>query len=228
MSEIEIDRTAVARPAELVGFRLSWGGIWAGIVVAVAVQILLALLGLAIGFGAWHPGASAGGYGWGAAIWAIVSAIISLFLGGLVAGRLAGILTIGDGVLHGIVMWGLATVFMAWLVTNSVGTVLGGALGFVSRTTASAVGGAAGGAATSTRGMSQAELQRIVHDVRRALDTTQTTVASRARADSSYESAGEVAEQTTTVASVTAWIALGALILSLGAAMWGAAITARH
>lgn len=227
MTEIEIKRTTADPPVDFVGFRLSWGAIWAGMVVSVACQILLALLGLAIGFGAWHPGASAGGYGWGAALWFIVSPIVSLFLGGLVAGRLAGILKRVDGVLHGIVMWGLSTVLMAWLVTSSVGSVLGGAWGLIGRTTANTVGGAISGAGSAAGNVSQTEIRRIVAEVRNALDTTRARIASQVNRDSLYENAGEVAEHSADVASGAAWIALGALLLSLGGAMWGTAITSR-
>jgi hypothetical protein len=125
---------------EQTGFRLSWGAIVAGMFVATALHVVFALLGLAIGMEAWGPGDRVDQLGAGLGIWTIISGIIALFVGGLVTGRLAGILTRGDGALHGVVLWSLSTILAAYLITTSVTTLVGGALGMVERTATTALG----------------------------------------------------------------------------------------
>lgn len=130
---------------ERTGFRLSWGAIVAGFVVATALQVVFTTLGAAIGFAAFDPGEGdpARGLGIGAAIWLAVTAIVSMFVGGLTTGHLAGVLTVGDGRLHGVVMWGLSTLLALYLASVGAGRLLGGAFEVLSRTTAAAAGGVA-------------------------------------------------------------------------------------
>jgi hypothetical protein len=161
---------------EQTGFRLSWGAIVAGMVVATALHFVMALLGMAIGLDRWEPGDRLDTLGGALGIWVVVSGIIALFVGGLTTGRLAGILTRGDGALHGVVLWSLSTVLTAWLVASGLTTVVGGAFGLVERTTAAAAGGIAsalgqaGAAAVSgIEGLDMDELQR---EVERILEQT--------------------------------------------------------
>lgn len=161
---------------EQTGFRLSWGAIVAGMVVATALHVVMALFGMAIGFDTWEPGDRLDTLGGALGIWVVVSGIIALFVGGLTTGRLAGILTRGDGALHGVVLWSLSTVLTAWLVASGLTTVVGGAFGLVERTTVAAAGGIAsalgqaGAAAVSgIEGLDMDELQR---EVERILEQT--------------------------------------------------------
>lgn len=130
---------------EHTGFRLSWGAVFAGMFVATAAHMVMALLGTAIGFAAWDPGDRVDTLGAGLGIWVVISGIVALFLGGIVTGRLAGILTRGDGALHGVLLWSLSSVFVAWLMLSGLGTVMGGAFGLLGRTAAAAAGGVASG-----------------------------------------------------------------------------------
>jgi hypothetical protein len=110
--------------------RISWGAIIAGLIVALVTQILLTLLGVAIGAATVDPMQEQRpleGLGTGAAIWWVVSSLISLFLGGCVAGRLAGVPRKGDGALHGIIMWGTATLITLLLAGSALGGLFGGA-----------------------------------------------------------------------------------------------------
>lgn len=154
MADIGVTRRDTATGSQLepvverTGFRLSWGAIFAGFVIATALQMVLTTLGAAIGLAAFDPGEgdSASGLGIGAAIWFALTAMVSMFVGGQTAGRLAGILTRGDGMLHGVVMWGLSLLLAIYLGSTGVGRVLGGVTGFLGQTASSAVGGAASGA----------------------------------------------------------------------------------
>jgi ElaB/YqjD/DUF883 family membrane-anchored ribosome-binding protein len=161
---------------EQTGFRLSWGAIVAGMLVATALHVALSLFGMAIGLDVYEPGDRLRTLGGTLGIWVVVSGIIALFVGGLTTGRLAGILTRGDGALHGVVLWSLSTVLTAWLVASGLTTVVGGTFGMVERTTAAAAGGiastigAAGASAVS--GISGVNLDELQREVERILEQT--------------------------------------------------------
>ena len=146
MAEIEVTRRGAAEVvAEHPVFRLKWGAVFAGLVVALALQVVLTLLGTAIGLSAVGPGTSARGIGIGAGIWMIVTALIALYVGGLTTGYLAGVLTRGNGALHGVLMWGLSTLLAAYLLASGVGSLLGGAVQLASGAAAATAGTVAHG-----------------------------------------------------------------------------------
>ncbi|WP_428491596.1 hypothetical protein [Rhodopila sp.] len=99
-------------------------------VLVVAIQLLLSLLGAGIGLGTVNTTAAstpaAGNLGMGAGIWWVVSSCIALFAGGYVAAWLAGIEIRFDGILHGLVTWGIATLLIFWLLTSAIGGIIGG------------------------------------------------------------------------------------------------------
>lgn len=221
MADIDIERPEPL--VDVVGFRLSWGAIFAGFVIATVTQVVLSVLGMAIGFSAWNPATGGfAGMGIGAAIWFVITAIVSLFLGGLALGRLAGILKTKDAVLHGIVMWGLSTLVAVWMVANGVGALVGTTFGALTQTASAAVEGA-----TASAGASANPMQRM----QTAVDSAQARLRAEAQqhmppAGVTQAEAGEVATTTTHALGTTAWVALVVMLLSLGAAMWGSAITA--
>lgn len=114
--------------------RVSWGAIFGGVVVAIAIQIMLGLLGLGIGLTQIDPATERNplsGLGMGAAIWSIITILIALFVGGWIAGRLSGVPRKAAGTMHGLIVWGLATIFMVYLTTSAIGRVVGGAMSIV-------------------------------------------------------------------------------------------------
>jgi hypothetical protein len=149
MADIDVSGPTAARGRvwERTGFRLSWGAIFAGFVIATVLQVALSLLGIGLGFLGWNPGDPLAALGTGTLIWVIVTAIITLFIGGMVTGRLAGVLTRGDGALHGVVMWALSTLFAVWLVWKMISYLLGSALGIVGGAVSTTAGAVAGGVA---------------------------------------------------------------------------------
>lgn len=117
--------------------RVSWGAIFAGATVALVVQLLLGALGLAIAFGTINPATETqtfSGLGVGTGIWLLLTAILSLYAGGWAAGRLAGLPKRADAVLHGVVAWGIVTLFSTWMLTNLVSGVVSSAVGLVGST----------------------------------------------------------------------------------------------
>jgi hypothetical protein len=136
--------------------RISWAAILGGVILAVVVQLLLSTLGAGIGLGTVNVNAgttpNASTLGIGAGIWWVISSCIALFFGGYVAAWLAGVEIRFDGVLHGLIAWGLATLLTIYLLTSALGGMVGG--GF------SALGGAASaagsGISTAAKPLAQA------------------------------------------------------------------------
>jgi hypothetical protein len=131
--------------------RISWAAIFGGVILVVTIQLLLGLLGAGIGLGTVNTNngttPDAISIGMGAALWWIVSSIIALGFGGYVSAWLAGIEIKWDGILHGLITWGIATLLTVYLLTSAVGSVIGG--GF------SAVGGAASAAGSGVKDAAQ-------------------------------------------------------------------------
>jgi len=100
------------------------------VVLVVAVQLLLSLLGAGVGLGTVNtnlgstPTASSLGIGVG--VWWVVSSCIALGLGGYVAAWLAGVEMPFDGVLHGLITWGTATLVTIYLLTSAIGGIISG------------------------------------------------------------------------------------------------------
>jgi len=131
--------------------RVSWGAVLAGVVVSLVTQLILNLLGIGIGAATLDPSAgvagnpSATGFSIGAGIWWAVSGILAALAGGYTAGRLAGRPQESTAGWHGLTAWAFTTLVVFYLLTSTMGSIIGGAY----RTVASAAGtvtSAAGGA----------------------------------------------------------------------------------
>jgi hypothetical protein len=139
------ERLDVLPSAESVG-HVKWSAIFAGTVITLVVMLTLIMLGLAVGFATINPATEEnpfGGLGIGTAVWWVISSIIAYFVGGWVSSRVAGLQRVFDGALHGLVTWGLVTLLTMFMLTSTVGFILGGAFGLVSNVV-SATGQAAG------------------------------------------------------------------------------------
>jgi hypothetical protein len=127
--------------------RISWAAIFGGVILVVAVQLLLSMLGAGIGLGTVNTNSGttpdASSFGMAAGIWWVVSSIIALAFGGYVSAWLAGIEIRWDGILHGLITWGIATLLTIYLLTSALGSLIGG--GF------SALGSAASAAGSGVK-----------------------------------------------------------------------------
>ncbi len=123
-------------------WRLRWGAIFGGTFVALGLWALLYVFGLAIGLSSVD---AAGGQlnfpGLFTGIWAVVTPLIALFVGGLVAARTAGAQDRGSGAIHGLVLWGFATLLGAFALYSVTTAVIGG-VASLGGSAASAAGGA--------------------------------------------------------------------------------------
>lgn len=140
---------------------ISWGAIFGGLASGMATYIMLALLGVAVGLTAANPLAveSAGNVPLATVIWTGISMILSAFVGGYVAARMSGLSRLADGIFHGLVAWGVSTLVFAYLITTSVGSLVGGAFGVLGQGLKTAAGGAAVGAGSPSV---QSELEKLL------------------------------------------------------------------
>lgn len=118
--------------------KVSWGAVIAGTVVALAAMILLGLLGLGIGLWSVEPGGekdTIAGMATGTIIWSVISMLLCLFAGGYVAARMSATWEKQNAILHGVLVWAVATILMIWGATSAISTVFrtaAGALGSIS------------------------------------------------------------------------------------------------
>lgn len=131
--------------------RVSWGAIFAGVVLALVVQVLLTMLGVGIGAATLDPGGAdnpeASTFSIVSLIWYAISGIVAAFAGGYLAARMSGKTLATTGALHGLTTWAVTTLLVLYLVSTSVGSIVGGTF----RGIAGAVGGI-GQAATQVAG----------------------------------------------------------------------------
>jgi hypothetical protein len=110
--------------------KVSWGAVFAGVAVALVVQLLLNLLGAGIGAAVIDPAAndnpSAATLSVTTAVWFVVSGLIASFIGGYIASRLSGRPLRSTGALHGVTSWAVTTLVVVYLLTTSVGALVGG------------------------------------------------------------------------------------------------------
>jgi hypothetical protein len=150
-------REQLARPVEAydspteavppVGPRVRWGGVTSGFIIVLGAVLLLTALGLAIGITAvGDPRAAtddtATGLGVGAGIWAALTLLVAYFFGGLVSTTVTDRPDRGGALIHGTLVWTLASVFMLWLIGQGVSlgvSSLFGALSGLTRTATTAV-----------------------------------------------------------------------------------------
>jgi hypothetical protein len=146
--------------------RVSWGAVLAGVVVALVVQLILNLFGLGVGASTLDPvrgeNPSAATFSIGAGIWWAVSSIIAALAGGYTAGRLAGQPKESSGAWHGLTAWALTTLLVFYLLTTTIGGIIGGAF----RT----LGTAASGAAQTLGATAQTAVQAAAPALSRAAD----------------------------------------------------------
>jgi hypothetical protein len=150
--------------------KVSWGAIFAGVALALAAQFLLNLLGVGIGAAVLDPATSdnptASSFSIGGGIWFVLAGIIAAFLGGYVSSRLSGRPSNSTGGYHGLTTWAVTTLVVLYLLTTSVGALVGGAfsglasvVGGVGQTAATAATTAAPALANSTNPMAGIEQQ---------------------------------------------------------------------
>lgn len=109
--------------------RVSWGAVFAGSLIALMVLTLINLLILGIATPTINPATEAqpfSGIGTGTAVGLIISNVLALFVGGWIAGRLAGLTRASDGLLHGLLTWGVVTLVSFAVISTAAGRLVSG------------------------------------------------------------------------------------------------------
>jgi hypothetical protein len=110
-------------------------------VTALVTQLILNMLGIGIGVATLDPATGdnpqASTFSIAAGIWWTLSGIIASFAGGYLAGRLSGRPKESTAGFHGLIAWAATTLVIFYLLTSTLGSLLGGAY----NTLSSAVGG---------------------------------------------------------------------------------------
>jgi hypothetical protein len=100
--------------------RISWGPVWAGFIITLGTYLLLQLMLITSGLVDLVEGDPATA-GW----WSAGAAVVAFLLGGVVAGAGSHWTKPSDGLLNGIVMWGLALVALLLIGTAGGGIAVG-------------------------------------------------------------------------------------------------------
>ncbi len=197
--------------------RLSWGAVIAGVIIALMIQLALNLLGIAIGTTQLDPydktAPSAKALTSSAAVWIGLSVIVSLVAGGWLAARFAGIPDNTDGMLHGLMVWGLVTLVTILLISSAVGRLLSGVnllfqhtLDLVGQVTGTLAQGAAtvvqagADAVQAGAGVAQGAVERAADATKSAVDSGADVV--RQQADSHPAVRQALQSQNTSMSSI--------------------------
>ncbi len=165
--------------------RVSWPAIFAGVVLAITVQLLLSMLGLGVGLGMVNTNAgntpNASSFGIGTGLWWLVSNLIALAVGGFVTARMAGVTQRGDGLLHGLVTWAIATLFTFYLLSTALGGLIGGAYSVVGGTLSAAGSSvkAAAGPVAQIAGVSPDSVQQQLQGYLQPTDQDPATMSAQ-------------------------------------------------
>lgn len=148
--------------------RVSWPAIFAGTLIMLITLMLLSLLGVGIGFGSINPMDEAKplqGLGTGALIWWVISNIIAVFAGAFMAANLTNIRYKSSGIYHGVLAWSLYTLISFWIMTTTVGGIISGVGGVVSKSVSSL----GTGVSKMAQGAGQEDMNRVNQMIQDAL-----------------------------------------------------------
>jgi hypothetical protein len=199
--------------------RSSWSAVFSGTVIALIVNVTLSLLGIGIGLSSISGSPTAGtlqNVGVGTVIWAAIIGIVAMYIGGWVTSRFAGMQRSFDGVLHGLVTWGLTSLIMLTLLTGAVGAAVSGGVNMIR--------GASSATAQAYAALPPEQRQQIQSQVQQGAQQRQQQLGQGQQQGQLQQRAQQMGAQAASVTSKAAWG--GFIILLLGgiaAAFGGAA-----
>ncbi len=100
-----------------------WSAVWSGVFIFASIWAVFEVLGLAIfaSAGSSTVATVASNMGIGMAIWTIVLTVIAMYVAGRETGRMAKVATRYDGLVHGMMMFGLSVISAIVLSTLASG-----------------------------------------------------------------------------------------------------------
>ena len=107
--------------------RTAWGAIWAGVFIFMAIWFVFGSLGITLFANATqNPARSILGMSTGIGIWIIVLTIVAMYIAARETSHLSGVNTRRDGLVHGMIVFGLSAVALFLLTAiggNAVSTL---------------------------------------------------------------------------------------------------------
>ena len=200
---------------------VSWGSIILGALAAIAIGVLLNLLVAVFDAAATlHDLKANGGAGSHALLLGVfggLANLIALFTGGFIAARSANHPDHHDGMLHGLGVWALSFVVAFAILGAGASKTVGAAMG------EEAGGSAATAAAEAVPGATTGAPASAPQDLPPLTAAQQRAAEADAQADLQTE-AHDIAKG----AAETAFWAFAAMLVGLGAALWGGVTGSKH
>lgn len=102
---------------------ISWGAIIAGTLISLSVFFLFTLLSSAIGIAImdFENGISLTATSWSTGIWLLLSFSIAVATGSYIAARVSGSISSFSGIVSGLVVWSIISIFTVGSIVNGVG-----------------------------------------------------------------------------------------------------------
>jgi hypothetical protein len=194
------EETVRTRDVLPVYSRVSWGALLAGLFVTLAVFVVLSALGAAIGISA-ADAAGRDTIAVGAGVWAVATALLAFFCGGCVVSRCTAGETRAEAVMYGTILWGAAFAMILW------------ATGSVLRTGTTLAVGSANVAAN---------VENVPPTWEQSARRAGLTEAQINQMRAEMPTAAQVRD----VSANAAWWSFAGIVLSLGAAIGGAVLSA--
>lgn len=147
--------------------RVSWAAVFGGTLIMLITLMLLSLLGIGIGIGSINPLEEARpmqGIGTGALIWWVISNIVAVFVGAYAAAKLTNLSYKYSGALHGILTWSLYTLISFVIMTSTVGAIISGVGGAVSKSLSAVGKGVSGGLSSVADQVDTDRINRLIQE----------------------------------------------------------------
>ncbi len=252
--EVLVERTPSPFEGMKISWGGIFGGVLAGIGTLMLLSSLGIAIGISA-VDPRDPSASA--IGTGAAIWTSLSLLIALFVGGWASTRLSMMWERTTALYEGMLVWVISMMLILYLTASGIGLVASGAFGLLGHATQAVgasvdeTGLSAGSVdeivarlrnpqtastVASALNLPREDVSKTLNDVSARVEAARdnpqqaaaevrsgvSELASRAK-----QSLAQTAANAQPEASATAWLTFVALVLSLLAAIWGAAMGRR-
>jgi len=192
--------------------RVSWGAIFAGSAIAIACYLMLMLFFAGIGLSVSDANRTDGRTAaWVSLAAGAIALIGSLFLGGYVTTVLTAGENRQEAIIHGALTWAVVTCLSMWMVGQGMkagyNAVIGGAV--AGNAVATDNGNKSWETAARDAGISQERIDQMKRGMNR--DNVQAQVNDPQNREDARKAA-----------MTAAWVTLGATLVSIGSAIWGA------
>jgi len=253
--EVLIERHADAFEGMRISWGGVFGGVLAGIGLLLLLSSLGIAVGISA-VDPRNPNGSA--IGTGAAVWTSLTLLIALFVGGWASTRLSMLWERTTALFEGALVWVLSMILILYLAANGVGLIAGGAFSMAGQAAQAAGGAGVmqdlssgnvdqmlgrlrdpqtAQTVASALGLPQQQVENTFRDISTRVEAARNDPARAASemrsglaglASQARQNLASGAAQVQPEATTTAWVTFIALVLSLAAAIAGAAVGRRN